>query len=114
MCILIHNLRKDLLKEKELRQAMRENSAGFFIAALYKDKPREVIRTLDEKEAIDFWKKIPDDVETAMHFRIPSRGQKSLDNVHGWEEDGILVGHNLTLCDLHDMMKRVGWNGTDS
>ena len=114
MCILIHNLRKDLLKEKELRQAMRENSAGFFIAALYKDKPREVIRTLDEKEAIDFWKKIPDDVETAMHFRIPSRGQKSLDNVHGWEEDGILFGHNLTLCDLDDMMKRVGWNGTDS
>ena len=84
MCILIHSRRKDLLKEKELRQAMRENSAGFFLAALYKDKPREVLRTLDEKEAIDFWKKIPDDVETAMHFRIPSRGQKSLDNVHGF------------------------------
>ena len=114
MCILIHSRRKDLLKEKELRQAMRENSAGFFLVALYKDKPREVLRTLDEKEAIDFWKKIPDDVETAMHFRIPSRGQKSLDNVHGWEEDGILFGHNLTLCDLDDMMKRVKWEGTDS
>lgn len=114
MCIILHCRRKDLLKEKELRQAMKENSAGFFLAALYKDKPREVLRTLDEKEAVDFWKKIPDDVETAMHFRIPSRGEKSLDNVHGWEEDGILFGHNLTLGDLDDMMQRVGWKGTDS
>lgn len=110
----MHCRRKDLLKEKELREAMKANPAGFFLAALYKDKPREVLRTLDEKEAIDFWKKIPDDVETAMHFRIPSRGQKSLDNVHGWEEDGILFGHNLTLCDLDGMMKRVKWEGTDS
>lgn len=114
----MHCRRKDLLKEKELREAMKANPAGFFLAALYKGKDgspkRDVVRTLDEKEAIDFWKKQPDDREMVMHFRIPSRGQKSLDNVHGWEEDGILFGHNLTLCDLDGMMKRVKWEGTDS
>lgn len=114
----MHCRRKDLLKEKELREAMKANPAGFFLAALYKDKDgspkRDVVRTMDEKEAVDFWKKQPDDREMVMHFRIPSRGQKSLDNVHGWEEDGILFGHNLTLCDLDGMMKRVKWEGTDS
>ena len=114
----MHCRRKDLLKEKELREAMKANPAGFFLAALYKDgdgnPKRDVVRTLDEKEAVGFWKRQPDDREMVMHFRIPSRGQKSLDNVHGWEEDGILFGHNLTLCDLDDMMKRVKWEGTDS
>ena len=114
----MHCRRKDLLKEKELREAMKANPAGFFLAALYKDgdgnPKRDVVRTLDEKEAVGFWKRQPDDREMVMHFRIPSRGQKSLDNVHGWEEDGILFGHNLTLCDLDGMMKRVKWEGTDS
>ena len=84
----MHCRRKDLLKEKELREAMKANPAGFFLAALYKDRDgspkRDVVRTLDEKEAVDFWKKQPDDREMVMHFRIPSRGQKSLDNVHGF------------------------------
>ena len=56
MCIIIHTKRKDLLKEKELREAMKANPAGFFLAALYKDKDgspkRDVVRTMDEKEAV--------------------------------------------------------------
>ena len=119
MCVIINTKRKDLLKERELRQAMKENPAGFFLAALYKDKngkpSRDVIRTMDEKEAVDFWKKQPDDREMVMHFRIPSRGMdRTVDNVHGWEEDGIRYSHNMTIHEIDGMMSRVKWKGTDS
>ena len=119
MCVIIHTKRKDLLKEKELREAMKANPAGFFLAALYKDRDgspkRDVVRTMDEKEAVDFWKKQPDDREMVMHFRIPSRGMdRTVANVHGWEEDGILMAHNMTIHQIDEMMDRVKWKGTDS
>ena len=119
VCIIMHCRRKDLLKEKELREAMKANPAGFFLAALYKDKDgvpkRDVVRTMDEKEAVDFWKKQPDDREMVMHFRIPSRGMdRTVANVHGWEEDGILMAHNMTIHQIDGMMSRVKWKGTDS
>ena len=115
----MHCREKALLKEKELREAMKANPAGFFLAALYKDKDgnpkRDVIRTMDEKEAIDFWKKQPDDREMVMHFRIPSRGMdRTVENVHGWEEDGILMSHNMTIHQIDGMMDRIKWKGTDS
>ena len=119
MCVIIHTKRRDLLKERELRQAMKENPAGFFLAALYKDKDgkpkRDVIRTMDGNQAVEFWQAQPDDREMVMHFRIPSRGMdRTVDNVHGWEEDGILYSHNMTIHEIDGMMSRVKWKGTDS
>lgn len=118
MCVIIHTKRKDLLKEKELREAMRSNPAGFFLAALYREdgKPkRDILRTMDEKAAEGFWREQPDDREMVMHFRIPSRGMdRTVDNVHGWEEDGILFSHNMTIRSVDGMMGRIKWKGTDS
>lgn len=114
MCVIIHTKRKELLKKRELAEAMRANSAGFFLAALKPDGKREVLRTLDEKAATEFWERQPSDMEMVMHFRIPSRGDKNLANVHGWEEDGILFCHNMTLTMLDSAMKRDKWDNTDS
>lgn len=114
MCVIIHTKRKELLKKRELAEAMRANSAGFFLAALKPDGKREVLRTLDEKLATEFWERQPPDMEMVMHFRIPSRGDKNLGNVHGWEEDGILFCHNMTLTVLDDAMRRDKWDNTDS
>lgn len=114
MCVIIHTKRKELLKKRELAEAMRANSAGFFLAALRPDGTREVLRTLDEKAATAFWERQPSDMEMVMHFRIPSRGDRNLENVHGWEEDGILFSHNMTLTVLDSAMKRDKWDNTDS
>lgn len=114
MCVIIHTKRKELLKKRELAEAMRVNNAGFFLAALKPDGKREVLRTLDEKSATEFWENQPPDMEMVMHFRIPSRGDKNIGNVHGWEEDGILFCHNMTLTVLDGAMRRDKWTNTDS
>ena len=114
MCVIIHTKRKELLKKRELEEAMRSNSAGFFLAILKGDGTRRVLRTLDAKSAEDFWDSAPNDAEMVMHFRIPSRGDKNLENVHGWEEDGILFSHNMTLTVLDGVMRQDKWVNTDS
>ena len=94
---------------------MRVNPSGFFMAALRADGSKETIRTLEQKDAIAFFDdKVKDDDEFVMHARIPSRGAKSLDNVHGWESDGIYFMHNMTISTIDSMMTRVKWGGTDS
>ena len=114
MCVIIHTKRKELLKKRELAEAMRTNSAGFFLAVLKEGGQRDVLRTMDEKEATKFWDDAPDDAEMVMHFRIPSRGDRGIQNVHGWEEDGILFSHNMTLSCLDDAMRKDDWKNTDS
>jgi hypothetical protein len=114
MCILIHTAKKELLKRSELQEAMRNNSSGFFIAELLPNKRRTVLRTLSSLEAQHFWDGIPDSSEVVMHFRVPSRGATTIDNVHGWEKGGILFGHNKTLSNLFPSMDKDNWNGTDS
>jgi len=114
MCVIIHTKRKELLKKRELAEAMRANSAGFFLAVLKEGGKRDVLRTMDEKEATKFWDNAPNDAEMVMHFRIPSRGDCGIQNVHGWEENGILFSHNMTLSCLDDAMRKDDWKNTDS
>ena len=115
MCIIAHALKKRHMKREEVLEAMRVNPSGFFMAALRADGSKETIRTLEQKEAIAFFDdKVKDDDEFVMHARIPSRGAKSLDNVHGWESDGIYFMHNMTISTIDSMMTRVKWGGTDS
>lgn len=115
MCVICMAAKKRHMHREEVQEAMRSNDAGFFMCALRPDGTRETIRTLDQKEALKFWDEtVKDDDAFVMHARIPSRGPKTLENVHGWEEDGILFMHNMTITDIDDMMKRAKWSGTDS
>jgi len=114
MCILIHTAKKNMLSKPELQQAMKKNSSGFFIAELLPKGKRNVLRTMSRYEAENFWEKIPDEANVVMHFRVPSRGGYSLENVHGWERDRILFGHNRTLFNLIPLMEEDKWTKTDS
>lgn len=113
MCVICAAAKKRHMKRAEVLEAIRHNSAGFFGFTVH-DGVRRTIRTLDDKEFMDFFDSVDDDDMWVMHARIPSRGEKSLDNVHGWEQDGILFMHNMTLSELDGMMKRADWKGTDS
>lgn len=115
MCIICHAAKKRHITREEVLECMKINSSGFFMCALRPDGTRDTIRTLDEKEAIKFFDdKVKDEDAFVMHARIPSRGEKTLANVHGWEEDGILFMHNMTITEVDSMMRRVKWDNTDS
>ena len=115
MCVICHAAKKRHIKREEVEEAMRNNSSGFCMVALHGDGTREVLRTLERKAALDFFDgKVKEEDEFVMHARIPSVGEVAMDNVHGWEEDGILFMHNMTIRDIDDMIKRVSWKGTDS
>ena len=116
MCVIIHGLKKKHVRRGEVQTAMRNNGAGFFGVALKSGGKREMIRTLSEDEFLKFFdEKVADDDGFVMHARIPSHGTKTLENVHGWEEDGILFSHNMTLTDLKPMMTKLAWGDkTDS
>lgn len=115
MCVICVAAKKRHIKEAEVLQAMKANSAGFFMAALHPDGKRDTIRTLDQGEAVKFFEdKVGEDDAFVMHARIPSRGETNLANVHGWEYDGILYMHNMTISSIDDMMRRADWKGTDS
>ena len=113
MCVICTAAKKRHMKRAEVLEAIRHNSAGFFGFTVH-DGQRRMIRTLDSEQFMKFFDSVDDDDVWAMHARIPSRGEKNLDNVHGWEEDGIVFAHNMTLSVLDDMMKRVNWTNTDS
>ena len=113
MCVIATAAKKRHMKRAEVLEAIKHNSAGFFGFTVH-DGQRRMIRTLDDKQFMEFFDSVDDDDVWAMHARIPSRGEKSLDNVHGWEEDGIVFAHNMTLSVLDDMMKRAKWTNTDS
>ena len=118
MCVIIHGLRKKHLTQEEIVNAMKKNSSGFWMAHWAPDckkkEGRETIRTLREDDALKFFNETPEDHVFVMHARIPSKGGVSLDNVHGWEDHGILFAHNMTISSLSDLMSAEKWEGTDS
>lgn len=101
------------MNREEVLQAIKSNSAGFFGFTL-EDGKRRTIRTLDSKEFMEFYDSVKDDNVWIMHARIPSRGETNLENVHGWEEEGIIFTHNMTISAIDGMMKRAEWGKTDS
>ena len=113
MCVICHAAKKRYMKRAEVVQAMKANNAGFFGFTVH-DGDRRLIRTLDAQQLLKFFDGVDDDDVWVMHARIPSRGEKTLDNVHGWEQDGILFCHNMTLAQLDDMMRNAKWEKTDS
>lgn len=115
MCVILHGLKKKHMRRNEVIQGMKANNSGFFIAVInHEVSSRETLRTLDENELLKVFDAARDDDEIVIHARIPSRGDRNLANVHGWESDGILFCHNMTLTTLDDMMKRAKWDLTDS
>lgn len=114
MCVICAAAKKRHMKREEVLEAIRRNSAGFFGFTVH-DGVRKTVRTLDDREFVRFFDEdVGDDDPWVMHARIPSRGEKTLDNVHGWEEDGIIFCHNMTLTSLDGMMQDAKWGGTDS
>ena len=114
MCVICAAAKKRHMKREEVLQAIKANSAGFFGFTVH-DGVRRTLRTLDEKAFMKFFDDVVEDDDIwVMHARIPSRGDRSVDNVHGWEEDGIIFCHNMTLTSLDGMMRDAKWEGTDS
>lgn len=102
MCVILHAKKKIHMRRPEICEAMDRNSSGFYMAALSvagDGKPvRKSVRTMDQKQLLDFFDNIvKDDDEVVMHARIPSYGTKGLENVHGWEVDGIQFCHNMSI-----------------
>lgn len=113
MCVICCAAKKRHMKRAEVLQAIKSNNAGFFGFTVHEGQ-RKSIRTLDDKEFMAFFDSVDDNDMWVMHARIPSRGEKNLANVHGWEEEGIVMAHNMTLSSLDEMMKHAKWEGTDS
>lgn len=114
MCVICAAAKKRHMKKEEVLEAIKNNSAGFFGFTL-KNGERKTVRTLDDKEFVKFFDEtVGDDDVWVMHARIPSRGEKSIDNVHGWSEDGIIFCHNMTITSIDGMMTNVNWKNTDS
>ena len=114
MCVIAAAAKKRHMKREEVLEAIRHNSAGFFGFTVH-DGVRRTIRTLDDKAFMKFFDEVVEDGDPwVMHARIPSRGEKSLDNVHGWEEDGIIFCHNMTIATIDGMMRDAKWENTDS
>lgn len=101
MCVILHGLSKSDMKKEEIKQAMVANKSGFFMARLYTKNgvhKRECIRTLAQNEILDFFdNKVEETDEVVLHARIPSYGGDGLHNVHGWEIDGIMFCHNMSI-----------------
>lgn len=114
MCIIAHTAKKKYMPRANVEQCMKANSAGFFMAELRQDGTRRTIRTMSQADALKFFDECSPDNGFVLHARIPSCGETSLDNVHGWEQDGIIFMHNMTLRELDGMMKEDGWKKTDS
>lgn len=118
MCVIIHALRKKNLSRTDVMQAMNRNNDGFFMCHWPIDSKnksdRVSTRTLNEQQALSFFDKTPDDHTFVMHARIPSKGPINIDNVHGWEEDGVMFCHNMTISSISGLMDLEKWKGTDS
>ena len=113
MCVICAAAKKRHMEREEVLEAIKHNSAGFFGFSV-RNGERRTVRTLSDKEFMEFFDSVGDDEPWVMHARIPSRGEKSLDNVHGWEEDGIIFCHNMTISSIDGMMRSAKWEGTDS
>ena len=114
MCIIAHTAKKKYMPRANVEQCMKSNSAGFFMAELRQDGTRRTIRTMSQEDALKFFDECSPDNGFVLHARIPSCGETNLDNVHGWEQDGIIFMHNMTLRELDGIMKEDGWKKTDS
>lgn len=111
MCIIIGGLRKNLKREEQI-QGMRSNSSGFYVSVLREQEENgkkirkviEEIRTLRQDEALRIWDKAEPDDLVITHSRIPSHGPLTLENVHGWECEGVRFMHNGTMSTVADLM----------
>lgn len=114
MCVICCAAKKRHMKREEVLAAIRHNDSGFFGFTVH-DGARRTIRTLDDRQFVKFFDEVVEDDDMwVMHARIPSKGAKSLDNVHGWEEDGIIFCHNMTITSIDGMMRSAKWENTDS
>lgn len=97
MCVILHAKNKKHITRDDIGQSMKANSSGFYMAAINGTR-RDSIRTLKEEDIFKFFdEKVKDDDEIVLHARIPSYGVTNLDNVHGWEIDGIQFCHNMSI-----------------
>lgn len=101
MCVIAKGLKKDMRRD-EIVACMESNPYGFF---LYDSNGPRTVRTLDMAEALAFYDSVPDDSTVVLHARIPSVGaNKTLQNVHGWDQCEYMFCHNGTLRDVRAPM----------
>jgi len=118
MCVIAYGRKSDFPK-KELLQCMKANPSGFFLAAIRPDgegpggKIVGMVRTLSRADAEAAFDKAENGDMILLHARIPSRGDTTLENVHGWPGDGgeVFFAHNGTM---HSLPKEEGKTDSQS
>lgn len=99
MCMLFIKPENFTLPQNYFDSLKARNSNGL---AMYNKKTGEVVKTLDYKEGLKYLTKHHDS-EIVCHFRYATSGEKSIEQVHGWEVcDGeYILFHNGVLTTLH-------------
>lgn len=102
MCVILHAKKKKHVRREEIQEAMTRNNSGFYMVRLFKTvtgaPAHEHIRTMAQADLLEFFdNKVQPDDEIVMHARIPSYGTSGIQNVHGWEVDGIQFCHNMSI-----------------
>lgn len=118
MCVIAYGRKSDFPK-KELLQCMKTNPSGFFLAAIRPDGEGpggdivDMVRTLSKTDAEAAFDRAEDGDMILLHARIPSRGDTTLENVHGWPGDGgeVFFAHNGTM---HSLPKEEGKTDSQS
>lgn len=115
MCVIAHTAKKKYMPRANVEQCMKSNPSGFFMCELLPGSPRRrSLRTMNVKDALEFFDSVDPEHGFVLHARIPSFGSTGIDNVHGWEVDGIMFCHNMSMRDLDAQMKADKWDKTDS
>lgn len=93
MCVIATGLKKDFDVEW-FKACCEHNPDGFFVSRVNRGQS---IRTLSMESALEFFNASNPNDTIVLHARIKSVGPVNIDNVHGWQSQGVQFCHNGTL-----------------
>lgn len=98
MCMLFIKPKDFTLPKNYFESLKSRNSNGL---AMYNKATGEVFKTLDYKEGFEYLNNNHDS-EIVCHFRYATSGEKSIDQVHGWEvcKNEYILFHNGVLSTI--------------
>jgi gamma-glutamylcyclotransferase (GGCT)/AIG2-like uncharacterized protein YtfP len=99
MCIIIHNPRGNKIKDKIIEFSIWDNDHGI---GFYDIKNDKLVKSMDMKIAEQL---MSQSIPYVAHCRLATLGEKTIDNVHGFELGDWLVFMNGTIKGLAEKDK---------
>lgn len=98
MCIIAAGFRREIT-ESHIRTSMSKNRDGAFILVRPPGvRPRLVTtKSFLVDDILKVFNEADPDAMILFHARIATHGTVNLQNIHGWEEDGVYFCHNGVL-----------------